>query len=314
MNYEQINFEPLKEKSKHPVLESVFAILALIFLILCIVAAIKAKIHNDAKQAIIAFPSIILALAFLKFTDMVSTKSVGASLFIAANNFGRTDSGDFWQQIEDQLVALNGRLKNKKLGSKDFRVGNSFGGILAGRQFNAFELIKSQEDVIDQNKLIDLRPYMLIMNFNLGRDLPHIFIADRKSGEGAKSAAAAFDETWLYQQPGNFKAINKDIKNYAVYAPDKLEPEALTLLSPTVLEAIASSGAGADIEFLNGRLLIYQYIGWMENRYVAYKNAFGLAAKLLPAMERTLQTMRFDANGALNQQAKDIMYPSNNPS
>jgi hypothetical protein len=88
----------------------------------------------------------------------------------------------------------------------------------------------------------------------------------------------------------------------------------LTLLSPPVLEAIANAGAGCDIEFLHGRIIFYQYVGWIEYRYLAYKNAFSLASNLLPAMERTLQTMRFDAASDLNQNAKDIMRQNNTKS
>jgi hypothetical protein len=308
VDYESINFEPLKEKSKHPVLESVFILTALAFLIAFLVFAIRAKIYWSAKDALLGFPCMGLALLFLYLTDKVATKSVVMPLFIAANGFGQGDYAADWQQIDDEGVALTGRLKNKKLGTTGFRLTNSFNGSLGTRSFTAFELMRSGEDVISSKKVIDLRPYMLVVTFNVNRDLPHVYIADHKTGKGAKSAVGVYEESWLYEQPGNFKAINKDPKKYAIYAPDKLEPEALTLLSPPVLEAIANAGAGCDIEFLHGRIIFYQYVGWIEERYRAYKNAFSLASNLLPAMERTLQTMRFDAASDLNQNAKDIFY------
>lgn len=306
-----LNFEPLKEKHKHPIQETISLIGAMIAILVCLIALVTFLYGAYQKsiqpeRALFAFVGLVLTLGFLKWNDAVSTKSIGPSLFIEANGFQPSDASEDWDTISSQTVALSGRLQAKKLRPRDFAIGNAFNGTVAERQFHAFELIKTTEDVVDSRKSVENRPYMLILSFNLGRDLPHMYISNRKLEQGGKSAFGYFEESWLFKQPGNFKSINKDFDKYAIYAPDKLEVEALTLLSPTVLEVLADSGPGADIEIIDSHLLIYQYIGWLEARPQAYQTAFTLAANLFPAMERTLKTMRYDTSSKLSTENKGI--------
>lgn len=308
-----MNFEVLKEKRKHPILESVTIFIALIAIITCVVLMVVTIIRRSGTAGLGAFVSMAVTLVFIKLNDLTSTKSVVMPRFITANGFTPEDGHVDWDQIQEEGVALTGRLHNKKIGTRDFRTGNAFSGTLVNHPFRAFELIRSEEDIINPKKLIDVRPYMLVISFDLGRELPHIYVANRRMTEAGQTAVGPFEENWLFEQPGNFRAINKDADKYVIYAPDKLEAETLTLLNTSTLEVIANAGGGCDIEFVHNRLIIYQYIGWIEDRYKSYQTAFSLAAQLFPTIEKRLQTLRFDSENQLNQSAKDIFWKNNQP-
>lgn len=305
MDYKTINFDILTEKRKHPVLESVFAILALVFLLFVVVGIIRTYMDPTVGNAAIAFGSFMFCILFLKLSDVTSTPSVAMPNFIATNGFQPMPDIDVFNY--SQGVALSGRLRNKSLAINKFRTGNAFTGNLSGHDFQAFELIRTDEDVIKSGQRNDLRPYMLIITYDLGRDVPHMYIANRRMTEVGGKAVGAFEEGWLLQQPGNFKAINKDQEKFVVYAPDKLEAEVLTLLNPSTLEILANAGGGCDIEFFDRHLLIYQYIGWMEERPKSYKTAFSLAAQFRPAIDTKLKTMRY-SEADLGSKTKGIYH------
>lgn len=305
MNYDAMNFEVLKEKRSHPILESVFALSAGLFFIGSIIGILAFFGERKGEDLVIFGVCIVLALVFLKLTDLVWTKSTVVPTFISTNNFQPEQMTGM--HLIEQSIALSGRLANKKLGIQGLRPAHAFTGSIGKWPFHAFELMKSDEDLFKKGQAQDLGPYMLVMTIDIGREVPHIYIANRRGTEGVgKTSLGGIEEGWIFNQPGNFKAINKDPKKYVIYAPDKLEPEVLTLLNPSVLEVLAAAGGGCDVELWNRRLVVYQFIGWIEDRYRSYQTAFKLTQELLQTMERSLQTMRYDASGDLARKTKDI--------
>ncbi len=305
MNYQDINFEPLRQKRKHPILETVVVSFIFIFSLGALVGIINTLGERKLEDVLMAVICLGIAVAFGLLLNKVWTNSAATQIFLEANNF-LTDVNDDFYDYADDIVA-RGRLRNKQIGEK-LIIANRFELDLSATRFCCFELIKKLDDPKNPGKIEDNAPEMLVMSVDLGKQLPHVYIANRRATKSGGRAVGVFEEGDLLSQPGNFRAINKDSQKYVIYAPDKLEPEVLSLFNPKTLQPVAHSGGGCDIELIGTRLCIYQYICFMEDWYSGYKNAFALAATLTPLLQKQARTLHFDPDKLRVQDINSSLY------
>lgn len=96
------------------------------------------------------------------------------------------------------------------------------------------------------------RKVIQVYSVKLPKELPHIFMRNRQAGsKHLSSLPRHFDDDQRVSLEGNFDTF------FTVYTHRRTITEALSLLSPNVMEALVRSNTKFDIEIIGTRLYLY---------------------------------------------------------
>ena len=190
----------------------------------------------------------------------------------------------FWMQFaEANGWDYIGKANPKKESGIMFKQGhgrkiyNQITGVVNGREFRMF----------DYRFYVGYGRYRktynhLVFSFKFDGSFPHFYLNDKKNSYSIKAGK-------ILSLPSEFQ------KKFELSVPDEYEIEALEIFTPDVLSAILDGDFKADIEFVNGEILIF-FDGRVDYFYVL-KSKFERALKLEDLLDEKLDRVKFTPIG-----------------